>query len=820
MFDNGAAVSCTSRKGSRLVRFAVLAAAAALFLTLSLSHASAQTDLRQTAQTGPRDFDIPAQPLTEALIQFGRQAGLQTTAEAGLIQGLRSAPVTGALTWQEALDRMLAGTGLSYRLAGSMVTVERPAAQDGDGPIMLGPVTVEAKREFGPNELPPAYAGGQVARGSRLGLLGNRDLFDAPFSVTGYTAELMQNQNARTIADVLENDPSATLAGPSRGGQQEERYAIRGFQAGSARAKLYDGVPNLDFQHTATVNGLERVEIFKGPNAFLNSSISGLVGGAINLVPKRPLDAPLTRATALYEAKGRAGGQVDVSRRFGPENAFGARLNATYFDGEGAIEKNDQELVETSLALDFRKDRFRASVVADYYNNELLGAFEPFFSSVGVPDAPDTKDAIQQPWATNRFDFIRGLLRMEYDIAENWSVHAAGGASHYQNFGFFTYGLGLDETGDFTVVTRRQNFQLKRRSGIAGLHGRFATGSVTHQIAVEGASSKGETGLLRGSTLTIGNSNIFDPVFFPRPDLPSLGDDFPKGSEITANSVAVADTLGFFDERILLTAGLRYQNLGLKSHDQVTGAVTREYDESALTPSVGLVVKPWDSLSLYGNYIEALERGPTAPLTAVNAGEVFPPTVSDQFEVGAKYDGGNFGVTAALFQITKASSLIDANNRFTVDGEQRNRGVEFNVFGEPVPGLRILGGLMYIDAELTKTQDGLLDGERPDGTPPLTAVLNLEWDPQPIPGLTLGFRASHVDSRFVLGDKQTKLPSYQIYSLNARYTREIYDRPVTFRASVNNILDTDYWIARTLVRERTLALGTPRVISLSASMDF
>ncbi len=57
-------------------------------------------------------------------------------------------------------------------------------------------------------DLPAAYAGGQVARGARLGLLGNQDVMDVPFNITSYTAQLIEDQGAKTVADVLNNDPS------------------------------------------------------------------------------------------------------------------------------------------------------------------------------------------------------------------------------------------------------------------------------------------------------------------------------------------------------------------------------------------------------------------------------------------------------------------------------------------------------------------------------------------------------------------------------------------------------------------------------------
>ena len=112
---------------------------------------------------------------------------------------------------------------------------------------------------------------------------------------------------------------------------------------------------------------LSRVEVFKGPNALLNGAVGfGYVGGAINLVPKRPTDTPLTRLTADYDYQSRLGAHADLSRRFGSRNQFGARLNAIYRNGEGATEGNKETFGEVALALEYRGDRLKLETILDY----------------------------------------------------------------------------------------------------------------------------------------------------------------------------------------------------------------------------------------------------------------------------------------------------------------------------------------------------------------------------------------------------------------------------------------------------------------------
>jgi iron complex outermembrane receptor protein len=97
---------------------------------------------------------------------------------------------------------------------------------------------------------------------------------------------------------------------------------------------------------------------------------------------------------------------------------------------------------------------------------------------------------------------------------------------------------------------------------------------------------------------------------------------------------------------------------GLVAHKGKTN-----YDEEKLSPSGGLLFKATDKLSLYANYMEGLSQGKIAPSTSRNEDEIFPPFISRQVEVGAKYDAGAFAVTAAVFRIKQPAYETNATTR-------------------------------------------------------------------------------------------------------------------------------------------------------------
>lgn len=192
--------------------------------------------VRPLAQAAPaeRSFDIPAQSLTDALTLFGRQSGMQVSVDAGLIRGIASPGVRGSMPPEHALRQLLAGTGIGYRLTGGDTAMLERLPSGGSGVMQLDPVMVEgqsvAHRLAEIGNLPPEYAGGQVARGGRVGLLGNRDMMDTPFSTSSYTAGLVEDRQAVTVADVVDHDPSVRSSA-SKGGILDA-FFIRGFPIG------------------------------------------------------------------------------------------------------------------------------------------------------------------------------------------------------------------------------------------------------------------------------------------------------------------------------------------------------------------------------------------------------------------------------------------------------------------------------------------------------------------------------------------------------------------------------------------------------------
>jgi iron complex outermembrane receptor protein len=323
------------------------------------------------------------------------------------------------------------------------------------------------------------------------------------------------------------------------------------------------------------------------------------------------------------------------------------------------------------------------------------------------------------------------------------------------------------------------------------------------------------------------SSNLYRPVDVAAPS-PTF---FTGGSmanpllthKAILGSYAVADTLALLDDALRVTVGVRRQRIKDYSYDYTSGLQNAGYDQSANTPVAGIVYKPLKNLSLYANYAEALQQGPTASAFGVvlaNQGQVFAPYTSRQEEVGVKYDSGKLGMSAALFTVSQPLGFVQ-DNVFGIFGEQRNRGLELSVFGMPMHGLRVLGGLTLLDAEQRRTAGGINQGKDAIGVPRTQLNLGTEWDVPGVPGLSLNARALATSKQYADAANTQRLPSWTRLDLGANYLTRIMDRDVTLRARVDNAFDRNYWAsAGGYPGAGYLVLGAPRTFTVSASVDF
>ncbi|MBX3594610.1 TonB-dependent receptor [Sphingomonas sp.] len=671
----------------------------------------------------------------------------------------------------------------------------------------------------------------QVSRSGSLGALGEKDAMDTPFAVKSYNEALILNQQPLTLGAVLENDPSVRT---SLGfGNASEQFVIRGFPLYGEDVAI-DGLYGVTPRQLVSPELYDQVQILNGASAFLFGAAPGgsALGGTVNLSPKRAKDKDTNRLTANYLSDRHFGGAFDFGRRFGADNAFGVRINGAGRSGDIAIEDEFRSSVVLGAGIDWRGGRARVSLDLAYQRAKVqhMRPSVTLQSTVTtVPDAPPADLNYGQAWNYTTLRDIFGIFKFEYDLTDSFMFYFSAGArdaaerGSYQSFRLVnaTTGAGF-VTG--SNIPRNDN----NEAGQVGVRGKFATGPITHEINLGGSHSRyvnrNAYEFSSSNTAIAPANNLYNPIQVAMPALTALragnlADPNPA-NRTRLSSLFFSDTLGFFDDVVQLTAGLRRQNIYYRSYNITTGVQTSTYNKSATTPVVGLVIRPSQTVSIYANRIEGLVQGPVAPAGTINVGEVFPPYKTVQYEVGGKVALGGFNASMALFQTDRPQTLTvptTAGNVFTVNGQQRNKGIEFALDGEPVDGLRVIAGLSLTDAKQRRTQGGTTDGKDAIGVPDYTANVNVEWDLGFLPGVTLTGRVMQTGKQKVNLTNTLELPEWTRFDLGARYVLVAGNAPITLRLNVDNIGNRRYWASSL---GGYLVQGMPRTFKASATIEF
>ncbi len=770
------------QRRARMARCLALAGTSTLYAPLAITTAWAQTDAKNDAS---------------------RQAPVAPAASAG-----KSGPVPAAA----------------------------PAAAPDASTTDLATVAVTA-RGVGGDGPPPAYAGGQIATGGRLGVLGEKNAANVPFSVISYTDQLIRNQGSDTIAGTLINDASVQT---SQGfGNFAETYQIRGFNLDGddiSFGGLYGVLPRQIVQ----TNFVNRVELFRGANAFAKGVGPGGsgVGGSVNIEPKRGTADPVTRLTLGYESDLQFEQALDIGRRYGSADEYGVRVNIQHEDGETAIDDEDAEDVSAAIALDYDGERLHGALDFGYQRQTIDQGRSTVRvgEATRIPAAPDATTNYWPAFSNTELESKFGKISGAFDVTDDWSVYAAFGGNDTDEAG--DYGQPIlsssntpgFETGDATVSRLTVLRPSQTYSGQAGIRGALDTGPVSHEINL-GYSQYYQRADTAFSFSGFADTNIYDPADIDNLATISESGDLndPNVSTRTrANGWALSDTAGFFDDRVLVTVGGRYQSVAVKNYSAASGQdgmlSGQPISGHRVSPVYGLVVKPLAWLSLYANHIEALQPGDAAPPTANNPGQTLGILDAQQNEVGAKFDFGRVGGSLAAYQIEKPNAYLNSDTgEYGYFGEQRNRGIEANLYGLATERLKVIASATYVDAELTQTPDDQFNGNDAVGVPNYRVALSGDYTLPGADNWHATARVIQTGEQYADQANALELDAWTRIDLGLRYTMPWGpdDKQIVWRANVDNVANASYWAsARRIAATNYLTQGDPRTFKLSVAFNF
>ncbi len=433
---------------------------------------------------------------------------------------------------------------------------------------------------------------------------------------------------------------------------------------------------------------------------------------------------------------------------------------------------------------------------------------------------PDNKTNLAGEWQQYDANAQNYLARMDYVLSDSWGVlFEAGYAETTRDRAFSrfqNYDLNTGEGQLQIFYSRDQQFDNTNYRGED--YGEVVTGPITHNISygyttnTRASNTPGVTG-----TQNLFNQNLYNPREIAPQNVSFTG----------AYSAATIDDQGLYvfdrmqlGEQWQVLAGIRrgdYRTENLSVAANGTRTVTL-YNAKETTPSLAVMYKPSQDVSLYASYVEGLEESGQAPATAANAFQLIDPAESEQREVGAKFNlGQNSLAQIAYFDIERASTFQDpATNLFGLNGKANYSGFEMAWTGELNKQLSIAASALLMDAELQNDGNAATVGRVPENTAEKTASLFAEYRLASVPGLSFSGGLYYTGERAVNDQNQAFIGGYTVASLGARYSTVIGSTPTQFQLVVDNPTDKNYY---STAGNGLIGVGTPRTIKAIVSVD-
>lgn len=777
-----------------------------------------------TPGAASRAYDISSGSLEAALNQFAQQAGIDITFNTAEVQGMAAHELKGSFTEQAGLNRLLAGSGLeAVPQAGGYAVKKSAAAHQ---PAILPAVNVTAPAITGPTD-------GYMATKSYSATRTDTPLRDVPQSITVVTRNLIKDQNMLSMGDVVRYVPGV---GISQGEGNRDAVIFRG---NNSTGDFYvDGLRD-DVQYFRDLYNIDRVEVLKGSNGMIFGR--GGAGGVINRVTKEAGWTPITEISAQYGSFSQKRVAVDINRAINEVAAF--RLNAMYEHSNSFRNGVDLERGGVNPTVTIKPSAQTKIVVGgEYFTDNRVGDRGiPSFGTVsGVVDSgrpaethrstffgdPNRSPNSVNVWALNSLvehAFDNGLTvrnRTRYASYDKFyqNVFSSGQVSSAGTVPIQAYNDATQRDNIFNQTDFLYNLNtgpIKHEIMTGVEYGR----QVTDNFRNNGYFNNVFTNSGRTSSVSFFNPISLTPLTF-RPDPTGTA----SGGSATANNHGVIEVVGVYlldqitlHPQLKAVLGIRYDNFDTKFRNNNTGQSFHTND-GLISPRAGLIYKPIEMVSIYGNYSLAYVPRAGDQLTSLSLTNAsLKPEQFMNLELGAKWDiRPDLALTAALYQLERSNVIApvpnDPTQTMLVDG-QRARGAEVGLMGRITPQWSVMGGYAYTDAEITRAITGAQAGAVVAQVPKHTFSMWNRYDFAPWLGLGLG--VVYRSSMYAALDNTVLLPGFTRLD-SAMFVR--LNKTLRVQANIENIADIEY--VASAHNNNNILPGAPRIYRLTVIANF
>jgi len=727
----------------------------------------------ESGQTLPvRRFDIPAGPLEDVVQAYRNATGMQVTFSNVAIGRIQSPGVRGLHTDQEALSRIVRSTGIDVRPQAGNSFELRPTSQT---------TRIEVIEDIAP------LSSGKYTEPLR----------DTPQTINVISRNVIEQQGATSLRDVLRNVPGLTLTAGEGGGAPGDNINIRGF---SSRNDIFvDGVRDISPQSRDPFN-LEQVEVVKGPNSAFSGR--GSAGGAVNMVSKQAGLRTIYGGSVLLgtDKTRRFTGDINTPVPFLGERT-GFRMNGLYHNG-GVAGRDEVKVERWGLAptltfglgsptrYTFGYYKLQQDNIGDYgvpwvpaTNNVLVEyrdrpAPVPRETFYGLTDRDKEKSGV---------DSVTG--RVEHDFSD--LVRLQNQFRFSRNTQDFIASPPRFASVDSTDVNRELRSWLTNDKVIdnqTNLTAEFKTGGIRHSL-VTGMSltRENQTRWTRsgpGMRTTLLNPNPHDVYTGVITRGTTQGD-----IDGTTVGLYAFDTL-HFGKYFEATGGARWERFDVNGITTAAASLAR-VDKMTGTRA-GLVFKPVEATSIYASYGTALNPS-LEGLTYSAASTDLPPERTYTYEIGNKWQvlSNRLLLSGAFFNVEKTNARTPGVNPgdppTVLDGRQRNRGIELSATGFITPTLQILAGYTAMDPKIIESNTATEVGNQIQNAPKNSGNI---WATYTLKKVTIGGGPRFVGKRYGNNSNARFVDSYWTMEALASYQ---VNRWLSLRANLYNLNDALYY---------------------------
>jgi iron complex outermembrane receptor protein len=639
---------------------------------------------------------------------------------------------------------------------------------------------------------------------------GNTPAWQTPLQASTYSSEALQAAQVQRLSELSTLDASVSDAYNASG--YWDYLSVRGFVLDNTHNYLREGLP-ISAETSLPLDNKRGVEVFKGTSG-IQAGISA-PGGLVNLLVKRPEGRLYTGEIAFTGGRS-VRTSVDLSDRFGANEAFGLRLNAAQerLNPNTHDDIGHRELL--ALAADWRVAPGTLIEIEGEYSKRTQPS-SPAFSLLGntLPLAsqfdPDA-NFNARPWS--KPVVMRGntgTVRLQQDLPEQWKLAGIYGEQHLRSDdrAAFPFGCSNDPAGyladrycadgSFDLYDYQSDGEVRISKAFdLNLGGPWQSGSIQHHSTV---------GLMRSLQTIQVPTAVYDYVQSGSV-YGVYSDEFRTPFPSPQNNRQEQQTALYVRDALTLSPQWRAW-LGLRS-TQIQRQQSLSDGSVETSRGSRTVSTPWAALGyewaprkqVYVSWGEGIElkftpfNGPASSKVYRNAASYLPPVKSRQAELGLKAQEGSLFWGVNVFQaIQPVAADVDAGGGlldYRIDGDARHRGIEAQADWR-LHNWALSGSAMVLDAVRRGSSDAGINGKAPVNVPDHTVSLSATYQVPTWSGLKLGAALRHEGPRTVEASTDLRLPAWTRADLSLALTQGLGTHSVTWRLGVVNLFDQRAW---------------------------